>query len=72
MAESGRPDLAFGVIECQQGLATPTVDLIKGMNRAIWRAHEPAAWVVQGLGCSLEGVVCLAASDAPFDSMPCE
>ena len=69
-AKSGRLDLAFGVSECQQGMAQPTVDLIKATNRVIRRVRDSSPWVIQGLECSLEEVLFLAASDASFDSMP--
>ena len=66
----GRPDLMYGVSHCQQlaGLGDP--EAIVWLKRLLQRARQSMEIKISQLGCGLDGVIVVSASDAAFAAQP--
>jgi len=66
----GRPDLMYGVSHCQQlaGLGDP--EAIVWLKRLLQRARQSMEIKISQLGCGLDEVIVVSASDAAFAAQP--
>jgi hypothetical protein len=66
----GRPDLMYGVSHCQQlaGLGDP--EAIVWLKRLLQRARQSMEVKIGQLGCGLDEVIVVSASDAAFAAQP--
>eukprot|EP00435_Cladocopium_sp_Y103_P067474 s325_g30.t1 len=69
-ARQGRYDLSYGVSHCQQMIGQGTKEAIDWARRLWKRAQEKVEIKVPKLGCNLEDIVVVSASDAAFAAQP--
>ena len=69
-ARQGRYELAYGVSHCQQLAALGKRDAIPMVNKLVKSARQSREMVVRKLGCDLDDMVVLSASDAAFAEQP--
>ena len=69
-ARQGRYDLSFGVSHCQQLIAGGKKSALEWTQKLIVKARWPLDMKVVHLGCPLEEMLVLSASDAAFAGQP--
>ena len=69
-ARQGRYDLSYGVSHCQQMIGLGKKEAMDWAKKLWKRAQEPVEVKIPVLGCSLEDVLVISASDAAFAAQP--
>ena len=70
LAKQGRPDLAFAVSHLQQNLIDATGSTLRLANTTVQKAKQETCFYVKGLGCSLQDIMVLVATDGALAAMP--
>ena len=69
-ARQGRYELAYGVSHCQQLAALGKREVIELVNKLVKKSKISQQIIVRKLGCELDEMVVLSASDAAFAAQP--
>ena len=72
LAKQGRPDLAFAVSFLQQNLVDASGSTLRLANSTVQKARQEACFFIKGLGCSLNEIMVLVATDGALAAMPRE
>jgi hypothetical protein len=69
-ARQGRYDLSYGVSHCQQLIGVGTREALDWTRKLYKKAKEHMEVVVPRLGCDMEDLIVVSASDAAFAAQP--
>jgi hypothetical protein len=69
-ARQGRAECSFAVSHCQQAVASATWQDIVKANAAVRRLHQPTNLVFKNLGCSIDEIMFVVATDGAHGAMP--